>query len=535
MGSIIDAIQSKLGGSNGEYHGITYNFTSDNTFEQILQTPKLWGHDPSNNNYWIHDECSNCEKDLDFDLPYCDNGQTCNSSGGICGSLDMLLTSRPVCQVAGDYFVNEIYKTIIQADSVVDITTLGDFPSGHFLAMLRNAINHLAATKQFVVIRILAGNVTFDRLDTKEFISEITKYVPTSSNIQIFVSTMQTSIDSWNHAKIIAVDGKTAIVGGHNMWAQDYLGFAPVHDVSIKISGSAALDAHHFANKLWEHACYWNKNKSVYGSVHAIYAYHWSNGVTPYDSSDGLPRIEVNPAPPKTGTSQILALGSLGLGIDSISKGSANSNASNTALVEAVRQAQSTLKISQQDLLTYMPPHSLINLEDDRDFMTELAKAILRKVDVYIVLSDPDAKSGAGTSYNNGVAIGETAARIKYYVMLQPNSPRGKDLENLLCSKLHIAPIHFFNQVGNLGKWQFGDKSDAIANHAKIYIVDDKAFYVGSHNIYPANLQEYGYLIEGVAETQKILQEYWNPLWNYSSQWAISGSEAKQCVFTASP
>ena len=40
-----------------------------------------------------------------------------------------------------------------------------------------------------------------------------------------------------NHAKIIAVDGKVLITGGHNFWDQHYLKTAPVHDLSIRLRG----------------------------------------------------------------------------------------------------------------------------------------------------------------------------------------------------------------------------------------------------------------------------------------------------------
>jgi len=60
---------------------------------------------------------------------------------------------------------------------------------------------------------------------------------------------------SWNHAKIIAIDGQHAIVGGHNMWTGDYLVDAPVHDVSLELSGPAARSAHRFADTLWAYVC----------------------------------------------------------------------------------------------------------------------------------------------------------------------------------------------------------------------------------------------------------------------------------------
>jgi len=36
---------------------------------------------------------------------------------------------------------------------------------------------------------------------------------------------------SWNHAKIVAVDGKYLWTGGHNFWTAHYLTTKPVNDL----------------------------------------------------------------------------------------------------------------------------------------------------------------------------------------------------------------------------------------------------------------------------------------------------------------
>lgn len=57
-------------------------------------------------------------------------------------------------------------------------------------------------------------------------------------------------------------------------------------------------------------------------------------------------------------------------------------------------------------------------------------------------------------------------------------------------------------------------------NHAKIYIVDDASFYVGSDNFYTsghtAGLQEFGYLVEDAAEARKFRANYWDKAWKFS-------------------
>ena len=56
---------------------------------------------------------------------------------------------------------------------------------------------------------------------------------------------------SWNHTKMIAVDGKYLHTGGHNLWSKTHLDQNPVHDLSIEMEGYATHDAHEFANAQW--------------------------------------------------------------------------------------------------------------------------------------------------------------------------------------------------------------------------------------------------------------------------------------------
>ena len=77
--------------------------------------------------------------------------------------------------------------------------------------------------------------------------------------------------------------------------------------------------------------------------------------------------------------------------------------------------------------------------------------------------------------------------------------------------------------AGQSWKWRNGDKVIEPANHAKVYVIDDEAFYVGSDNAYAITnneegLQEFGFLVSGKAETERFLNEYWHRFWRYSEQ-----------------
>lgn len=56
----------------------------------------------------------------------------------------------------------------------------------------------------------------------------------------------------------------------------------------------------------------------------------------------------------------------------------------------------------------------------------------------------------------------------------------------------------------------------APGNHAKLTIIDDEAYVVGSDNLYPGFLSEFNYLVEGAQAVNELLDSYWHPLWSYS-------------------
>ena len=94
----------------------------------------------------------------------------------------------------------------------------------------------------------------------------------------------------------------------------------------------------------------------------------------------------------------------------------------------------------------------------------------------------------------------------------------------LLCEHVFLAPMRF----GPDSKWPGGA---AIANHAKFWMVDDRTFYIGSDNMYPVNLQEYGYIVDDRKAAGEILEAWWNSLWQWSQRAAVSGRGVDKCIF----
>jgi phosphatidylserine/phosphatidylglycerophosphate/cardiolipin synthase-like enzyme len=76
--------------------------------------------------------------------------------------------------------------------------------------------------------------------------------------------------------------------------------------------------------------------------------------------------------------------------------------------------------------------------------------------------------------------------------------------------------------------------SKSIGVHAKFWMVDEHAFYIGSENLNPSELQEFGYIVEDHASAMQVLHDYWDKIWRWSAPAQISGGGLKTCVFTRS-
>ena len=52
--------------------------------------------------------------------------------------------------------------------------------------------------------------------------------------------------------------------------------------------------------------------------------------------------------------------------------------------------------------------------------------------------------------------------------------------------------------------------------HTKFYMVDDVAFYVGSHNLYSDPLAEFGLIIDDAEAVKEMKKRFWEPFWEVS-------------------
>ena len=194
--------------------------------------------------------------------------------------------------------------------------------------------------------------------------------------------------------------------------------------------------------------------------------------------------------------------------------------------------AKHTIRIAQQDIGFTFGRSDLLFPESN---LERLVTFLMRDGgNVYIVLSNDGSKGPDGGNYYNDVSLAALARHLREMVQgrLEAKDPHlryairtGPDSANaLLCEHVHLAPFRF----GPDDKWP---DHATFATHMKLWMIDDRAFYIGSDNMYPVNLQEYGYIVDDKKAAGELLDAYWKPLWQWSQKAAVSGPGVKNCIF----
>ena len=530
-GHVLDAVNSALSTTQSSLKGRTWNLSTTNLLSEdwLLQTPptSTWGMpyaqlaQPA--------ACTGTGCNADFKLRICQSQSDC-TGGGTCTAVAATVKApgqapQMLCVGHSDQLYDAMYKVMVSAERYVDVTSLLP-PDGRFEAAMRNAVTYLGKTGRSLLVRFIFGNYPYTggTVDTKAVLQSLTRDAGATSTAQVFVGTYRSSNlpPSWNHSKIVAADGKLAIVGGHNLWDGHYLGKNPVHDVSMRVRGPVAIDAHLFANEQWRYTCSTMTYTYCFitGSVcaHGFTAGSINNICPPQVDKNQLTSEQA-------GDTRVLGMGRLAY----IDAGNM-SNSSDTGFIAMLSSAKSSIKIAQQDI---GPPRvPLLGIPAGswpEPLFRELGAAMVRGVDVYIVVSNKDSVAGgldANTAgYSNGWTPEEVATKLRDSVVANPppGAPTGQALRDLLCQKLHLAPLRFSSEE------TFPDGTP-LPNHAKFVMIDDQAFYLGSQNQYDAGLTEFGFLVDDARAAFNVVQTYYTPLWQQSSRRAVSGSEAATCA-----
>jgi phosphatidylserine/phosphatidylglycerophosphate/cardiolipin synthase-like enzyme len=509
---------------SGRFHGITYNLTKDNALDPhwVVQTPDAWGRPAASVGFFPLDCKGAC--DADYRLPICHVNADCAEPGAVCGVLAAAGGER-LCLGHSDAVVDRFYQPIADAAQAVDVTLLQPVPESRFLAALRNGVTALARSGRAVTVRVLVGQYPPDGADAKALLAQLVrdaKDVP-GARLAVYAAAMRSCTGSiscesfsWNHAKIVAVDGKTAVVGGHNMYSRDYLLGAPIHDLSMVVHGGAATDAHHYADKLWDYVCDHKLDPLAPVSV-AMY-----RSGAPALSGGCLEKI---PLPQQSSAAvasvAILASGRLGSGITS-----AFANQDDLARDLIFGAARHDILVAQQDL-GFLQPGQPAPIFPEPTLAAWVDFLLAGRGDVFVVLSNPGSHGPSGGDYSNGVKLAEVPAKMLAVAQARSALSRPQ-LVDLLCAHLHVAPYRF----GPDATWP---DNQAIGNHSKFWMVDDRYFYIGSDNLYPVDLQEFGYIVDDRAAAAELRRVYWDKLWRWSRAAAISGNDAPACGLRAAP
>lgn len=415
------------------------------------------------------------------------------------------------------------------ATRTVDVSSLAPFPDGGFEDALVAGLKASVAAGHRPVVRILVGAVPLYSINVlpSQYRDElVAKLGPAASSVSLNIASMTTSRTSfsWNHSKLLVVDGRTALTGGINGWSKDYLDTThPVSDVDLALGGPAATSAGRYLDTLWEWTC---------GRV-GVFDNAW------FASSDGgacRPSIEreLNPPAPAAGNVPVIAVGGLGVGIKDADPASTyrpapvpgaadakcgpltlhdNTNADRdyetvnpeeNALRALVGSAQRHIEISQQDLNGTCPPLS----HYDARLYDTLAAKLAAGVKVRIVVSDPANRGTVGSGgYSQMKSLAEISDVLKARLTALTGDP-GK-ASAALCGNLQLASF----RAASAATWADGHP---YALHHKLVAVDDSAFYIGSKNLYPAWLQDFGYIVEDRGAAAQLDRDLLAPEWKYS-------------------
>ncbi|MEU3777750.1 phospholipase D-like domain-containing protein [Streptomyces sp. NPDC032472] len=441
--------------------------------------------------------------------------------------------------------LGKMTENISRATRTVDISTLAPFPNGAFQDAVVAGLKSSAGRGNKLKVRILVGAAPVYHLNVvpSKYRDElVAKLGPDAANIDLNVASMTTSKTafSWNHSKLLVVDGQSVITGGINGWKDDYLETAhPVADVDLALRGPAAASAGKYLDELWSWTC---QNKGNIASV--WFASSNGAGCMPSMAKDNAPSASAA-SPANAGGVQAIAVGGLGVGIKRNDPASPfrptlpsapdtkcvvglhdNTNADRdydtvnpeeSALRTLISSATSHIEISQQDMNATCPPLPRYDIR----VYDALAAKIAGGVKVRIVVSDPANRGAVGSGgYSQIKSLSEISDTLRDRLALVTGDQG--TAKAAMCSNLQLATF----RSSQSPKWADGRP---YAQHHKVVSVDDSAFYIGSKNLYPAWLQDFGYVVEDPAAAVQLKDQLLAPQWQYSRATATVDHERGLC------
>lgn len=434
-------------------------------------------------------------------------------------------------------FTGTLAEITADATTIVDLTTLYPFPDDLFRQALIDGLAQSYKKGNRPLIRMTAGvppSYSINGATPKQWMEDLVAAISSESGVSadqipMAIASVATSWGySWNHSKIVAVDGQQATIGGHNFWTADYLQTDnPVSDVTLHHQGPVVAKAHDYIDNQWAFIC---ANTGWSGILNVSYAATDAVGTCP-KAHPALPA----PQDPTPGNISMLSVGKLGIGISNkavdggplptdlaseddakaIKCSSLNfvtdytnryaqyerSNPGEPALRALIASAQRDITITQQDLIGLCSA-KIVPMWDIRVF-DALAERIANGVAVRVVVSTPGS-----WDYSNDGTLADVSSYLLSRVAKQVGGDAAK-AKDLYCKTTAVASI----RVDGDATWAGGKP---IGNHTKVVAVDHAAFYVGSENLYPAWLQEYGVITEDAEAAKTFYTELLDPMWTHS-------------------
>lgn len=391
---------------------------------------------------------------------------------------------------ASESILGEISGVMTRAQNTLDVTSLWA-PTGGYLDTMRSALTELDKKNSKVSVRFLFGSYPGHETNTQAVLADLTRDVRRNTAMSVSVAVYHPSLATWNHSKIIAADGREAIVGGMNLNDRHYLGADPVHDMNLHLRGPVTVTTQNYVNELWKDGCSSGKVASL-------------RGVTcpkpfsmPISSSAPLGNVRMIPVG-RTGHSF--------------------HNPADTALVAMMDMAKNggSIKISQQDIGSYKLAGGGTLPEAFLDAFTRAAR---RGVNVDIVVSNDEAYGG-GTNDKDDAYFNDWSLDDLWNGLVRRADQQWPGNTANLCKHVHFARM----RASSSPTWASGMP---YANHAKVVIVDDQAHYVGSQNLYEADLAEFGVIVDDQPSTQRFISQYWSKLAQYSMPTTYVGRECR--------
>lgn len=457
----------------------------------IVQSPEeLWGVDSEFLEIPLDCDLKSEKCEPTFRRNYCETDNDC-SAVSRCEVMDALVFSPgdvapSLCIGRADRLINRMYNVMVSADSELDFASLS-LPTGRLRLAAVNALAFLAQKPSVPQVRLLFSGATSAlpeilhpaRKGLNDLMAEVEAKTSLAYKLHVNLAWLSVKPFSWNHAKIIVADGDRALSGGHNLWDEDYLGNSPVFDLSMEYRGDGASVSREYLNALWSKA----KNVAVYPK-----------------GSERIADFELESH--TQGDVRALSVGRMG---------ALGSNPSDTALKSLIDSAKQLIVISQQDLY-----NQLVTPLTKTYVFDNIVTAAARGVQIQIVKSNSKLLLGGYGSVDSRLAYKNLIESLTSRLMIMGSSKA--EAKEKACDTIKLASFHFSEHVE---KWPF--KNSAIVNHTKMLMVDDAAFYIGSHNLYPANLQEFGLIVTDPKAVAELKAQYWDKVW------AASGPGAYDC------